>query len=112
MEELEAFDPQWRAHYSCVGAAAIAASVLELHREWLKTSDGQKYLETVKDLPDRVGQSKREAEAMSAPASLPYGYANYAYLPGSPLGNKVDIETEFSPRQEREPAELVPRSTL
>lgn len=102
MDELESFDPKWRKNYSCIGAAAIAANVLDLHQQWLKTSDGLKYLETVKDLPDHVGRSRREAEAMAKPASLPYGYANYSYLPGTALGAGSDIETTFAPGQETE----------
>lgn len=80
-EELDAFDPKWKEHYPSINVAAREAGVLELYGRWLNTPDGSKYKASVAGVPDRVGDSKREAEAMRAPASLPYGYDNIGEVP-------------------------------
>lgn len=83
LEELEAFDPKWKEHYQSIAEAARAGDVMELYGNWLLSTDGRKYLEAVKELRDYVGESRREAEAMRAPASLPFGYSNLGWLPNS-----------------------------
>lgn len=80
-EELDAFDPRWKERYPSIARAAEAANVTELYGRWLATSDGQKYAGAIKELPDRVGDARREADAMNAPGSLPFGYSNLGWLP-------------------------------
>lgn len=84
MEELDAFDPKWKEHYPSVGAAAHAAEATGLYTLWRDTPTGIKYRETVRNVPDHVGQSKAAAEAERAqPRSLPFGYDNLGWLPNS-----------------------------
>lgn len=82
-EELGAFDPKWQEHYPSIAAAAHAAGVTELYSRWLRTPDGRVYAGTVKELPDHVGESRKEAEVMHAPSSLPFGYSNLGWVPNS-----------------------------
>lgn len=81
-EELDAFDPRWKEHYSSIRAASIAAGVQDIYEHWLKTADGAKYTAIVKELPDHVGDSIKEAEVMRSPGSLPFGYDSLGWLPG------------------------------
>lgn len=85
-EELEAFDPKWKEHYDSIAHAARAADVGELYGQWLVTPDGRKYTSTVVGLPDHVGESRKEAAAMQAPASLPFGYSNIGWVPNAAWG--------------------------
>lgn len=87
-EELEAFDPAWRERFPSIAAAARAAGVSEMYGRWLRTPDGCKYAAAVKGLSDHVGDSKREAEAMRAPTSLPFGYDNLGLLPNASWGDE------------------------
>lgn len=86
-EELEAFDPAWKEHHPSIADAAREAGVQELYLRWLRTPDGQKYSATVKELPDHVGNARKEAEVMHAPGSLPFGYSNLGWLPESSWGD-------------------------
>lgn len=82
-EELDAFDPKWKERYPSIAAAAHAADVGELYGRWLSTPDGVKYTSAVAGVPDHVGDSRREVEAMRAPGSLPFGYSNIGMVPNS-----------------------------
>lgn len=93
-EELDAFDPRWKEHYTSIGRAAMAADVIGLYGRWVETDDGKKYLAAIRQLPDHVGKSKREAEEMNAPRSLPYGYSNLSLL----MKGLLDDGREFRPK--------------
>jgi len=82
-EELDAFDPAWKTKYPSIGHAALAANVTDLYARWTRTEDGVKYLKSIRGVPDRVGDSRREAEAARAPSSLPFGYDNLGWLPAA-----------------------------
>lgn len=90
-DELDAFDPRWKEHYPSIGRAAIAADVIGLYSRWVETDDGKKYIATIRQLPDHVGRSKREAEAAYEPRSLPFGYGRMNTDP-------VFDEREFRPK--------------
>jgi hypothetical protein len=63
IEELDAFDPKWRHHYSTLHAASVAADVEDLYARFLTTSAGATLAERF-DVPDYAGAAVRSRESV------------------------------------------------
>lgn len=67
--ELEAFNPRWQTRCRTVQAAAVAANVEKVFKQWLTTDEGQRYTALHSNVPDTLERVRQEQEAM---ASLPF----------------------------------------
>lgn len=62
VEELEAFDPQYRTRYRTLRDAAEAAGIRDEFEDWLQTDDGQRYLDAARAHDHRADNEARRAE--------------------------------------------------
>jgi hypothetical protein len=52
--ELDMFNPAWRDRYPSIQAAATAAKVSDMYREWLTTTEGMGYTALTQGIPDTL----------------------------------------------------------